>query len=150
MKVGAIVPAGWHNEITLVLTGLDVERKAELALDALWAAVPGGRDAFERVETRLLRADRADPQRMTEAVALLTIAVAGEKRTVARLSRAAVETALASYPGFFATTPPGPGSAGERVLAGRAPRRRGPAAGVLRGLVVGGPGARPAARRRRP
>ncbi len=111
VKVGAIVPAGWHNEITLVLTGLDVEGKAELALEALWAAVPGGREAFERVETRLLRADRADPQRMTDAVALLTVAVAGERRTVARLSRAAVETALASYPGFFATTPPGPGSA---------------------------------------
>jgi hypothetical protein len=111
VKVGAIVPAGWHNEITLVITGLDVEAKAALALDALWAAVPGGREAFERVETRLLRADREDPQRMTEAVSLLTIAVAGEKRTVGRLSRAAVETALASYPGFFATTPPGPGSA---------------------------------------
>ena len=88
-----------------------IRDRARLALDALWAAVPGGREAFERVETRLLRADREDPERLSEAVSLLTIAVAGEKRTVSRLSRAAVETALASYPGFFATAPPGPGSA---------------------------------------
>ncbi|MDD7965812.1 acyclic terpene utilization AtuA family protein [Actinomycetospora lemnae] len=111
VKVGAIVPAGWHNEMTFVLTGLDVEAKAEHALAALWAGVPGGRKAFERVETRLLRADRPDPQRMTDAVSLLTVAVAGGKEACARLSRAAVETALSGYAGFFATTPPGPGSA---------------------------------------
>jgi len=111
VKVGAIVPAGWHNEVTFVLTGLDLEQKAEHAQAALWAGVPGGRKAFDRVETRLLRADRPDPARMTEAVALLTVAVAGSKEAAGRLSRAAVETALAGYPGFFATAPPGPGSA---------------------------------------
>ncbi|MFC5137323.1 acyclic terpene utilization AtuA family protein [Actinomycetospora rhizophila] len=111
VKVGAIVPAGWHNEMTFVLTGLDVEAKAEHALAALWAGVPGGRDAFDRVETRLLRADVPDPRRLTDAVSLLTVAVAGSREACARLSRAAVETALAGYPGFFATTPPGPGSA---------------------------------------
>ena len=111
VKVGAVVPAGWHNEMTFVLTGLDVEAKAEHALAALWAGVPGGRKAYDRVETRLLRADRPDPARMTEAVSLLTVAVAGSKEAVGRLSRAAVETALAGYPGFFATAPPGPGSA---------------------------------------
>jgi hypothetical protein len=111
VKAGAVLPAGWHNEITLVLTGLDIEAKAEQALAALWAGIPGGRDAYDRVETRLLRADRPDATRMTDAVALLTIAVAGEQKAVARLSRAAVEGALASYPGFFATAPPGPGSA---------------------------------------
>ncbi|GAA4881902.1 acyclic terpene utilization AtuA family protein [Actinomycetospora straminea] len=111
VKVGAIVPAGWHNEMTFVLTGLDVEAKADHALAALWAGVPGGREAFERVETRLLRADRPDPARMTDAVSLLTVAVAGGKEACARLSRAAVETALAGYAGLFATTPPGPGSA---------------------------------------
>ena len=111
VKAGAVVPAGWHNEMTFVLTGLDVEAKAEHALAALWAGVPGGRKAYDRVETRLLRADRPDPARMTEAVSLLTVAVAGSKEAVGRLSRAAVETALAGYPGFFATAPPGPGSA---------------------------------------
>jgi hypothetical protein len=111
VKVGAIVPAGWHNEMTFVITGLDVDAKADHALAALWAGVPGGRDAFDRVETRLLRADRNDPVRMTDAVSLLTVAVAGGKDACARLSRAAVETALSGYAGFFATTPPGPGSA---------------------------------------
>ncbi|WP_433803857.1 acyclic terpene utilization AtuA family protein [Actinomycetospora sp. CA-084318] len=109
VKVGAIVPAGWRNEITLVITGLDVEAKAQLALDALWTAVP--RETFERVETTLVRGDREDPKRLAEAVSFLRIAVAGEQRAVARLPRAAVETALGSYPGCFATSPPGPGSA---------------------------------------
>ncbi|MEJ2863137.1 acyclic terpene utilization AtuA family protein [Actinomycetospora sp. OC33-EN07] len=111
VKVGAIVPAGWHNEMTFVITGLDVDGKVDHALAALWAGVPGGRDAFDRVETRLLRADRDDPTRMTDAVSLLTVAVAGSREACARLSRAAVETALSGYAGFFATTPPGPGSA---------------------------------------
>ena len=111
VKAGAVLPAGWHNEVTFVLTGLDVEAKAEQALAALWDGIPGGPDAFDRVETRLLRADRPDPARMSDAVALLTVAVAGDQKTVARLSRAGVEGALASYPGFFSTAPPGPGSA---------------------------------------
>jgi hypothetical protein len=111
VKVGAILPAGWTNEVTLVLTGLDIDAKADLALATLWDGVPGGAGAFDRVETRLLRAGVDDPARMTDAVSLLTVAVAGDQKAVARLPRAATETALSGYAGFFATTPPGPGRA---------------------------------------
>ncbi|WP_232662356.1 acyclic terpene utilization AtuA family protein [Pseudonocardia sp. TRM90224] len=112
VKVGAVSTAGWRNQTTLVLTGLDIEAKAELAQRALWAAVPGGRAAFDEVSVQLLRADRPDPRSMDEAVALLTIGVTStDRRRAASLSRGAVETALASYPGFFATEPPGPSSA---------------------------------------
>jgi hypothetical protein len=111
VKVGALIPAGWRNECTFVLTGLDIERKATLAQAALWAHVPGGEKAFDQVTVRLLRADRPDPPTMLEAVALLTITVSGpDPAPVAGFSRAAVETGLGSYPGLAMTAPPGAGS----------------------------------------
>ena len=63
VKVGALASAGWRNRTTFVLTGLGIEAKAELAQRQLWAAIPGGREAFEDVDVRLLRADRPDPAR---------------------------------------------------------------------------------------
>ncbi|MGH3320636.1 MAG: acyclic terpene utilization AtuA family protein [Streptosporangiaceae bacterium] len=111
LKVGAVCTAGWRNQVTFVLTGLDVEAKAELAERALWAGIPGGRGAYEDVDVRLLRADRPDPARRDDAVALLRIAASTRERGLARLlSRAAVETGLASYPGLYLTEPPDPGS----------------------------------------
>jgi hypothetical protein len=106
-KVGAVCRAGWQSSVTFVLTGLEIEAKAESAQDALWAAVPGGREAFDEVEVRLLRADREDPPTMTRAVALLTVSVAGRDREAAdALSAAAVATGLAGYPGLYLTGPP--------------------------------------------
>jgi hypothetical protein len=111
-KVGLLVQESWRNAVTFVLTGLDVEAKAELAQRALWAGLPGGRDAFDEVAVRLLRADRDDPGPVTEAVSLLTVEVADADRArVDAFSRAAVETALASYPGLYLTSPPGRASA---------------------------------------
>ncbi|MGH3344065.1 MAG: acyclic terpene utilization AtuA family protein [Carbonactinosporaceae bacterium] len=113
LKVGAVCPAGWRNAMTFVLTGLDIEAKAELAQQALWGLVPGGREAFDAVEVRLLRADRPDPACTEEAVALLTVAVAARDEALAgRLfSGSVVGTGLASYPGFYCTEPPGRASA---------------------------------------
>jgi hypothetical protein len=75
----------------------------------LWAAVPGGRESFDEVTVDLLRHDRPDAPSNDEATALLRITVVDrdEGRVGRAFSRAAVETALASYPGFFATSPPG-------------------------------------------
>ena len=111
VKVGALLPGGWKNEGTFVLTGLDIEEKAELAQAALWAHVPGGEKAFEAVTVRLIRADRDNPATMGEAVAFLTVTVTGsDPKSVAAFSRAAIETGLGSYPGFHMTAPPGKGS----------------------------------------
>ncbi|GAA1649144.1 acyclic terpene utilization AtuA family protein [Georgenia ruanii] len=112
VKVGAVVPAGWRTSTTFVLTGGDVEAKAAAAQAALWSGVPCGREAFDDVAVRLLRADRPDPASMSEAVALLTVAVRGHDRDrVARFARTAVETWLTGYPGLYFTGPPGPPSA---------------------------------------
>ncbi|MGV0739755.1 acyclic terpene utilization AtuA family protein [Mycobacterium syngnathidarum] len=111
VKVGIITTPGWRNEVTFVLTGLDVTAKAELAESALWRAIPGGRAAFDDTRVRLLRADRNNPPHPDAGVALLTIGVAGDREDVKMLARAAVETGLSSYPGLHITSPPGPGSA---------------------------------------
>jgi hypothetical protein len=111
VKVGALFPGGWKNEGTFVLSGLDIEAKAAQATKALWAHVPGGEKAFDQVTTRFIRADRDNPATMHEAVAFLTVTVTGQDpKAVAAFSRAAVETGLGSYPGFFMTAPPGKGS----------------------------------------
>jgi hypothetical protein len=109
LKVSGNYLGGFRNSMTLVLTGLDVEAKAAVAERVLWAAVPGGRESFDEVTVDLLRHDRPDAPSNDEATALLRITVVGreEGRVGRAFSRAAVETALASYPGFFATSPPG-------------------------------------------
>ena len=112
VKVGLITTPGHRNSVTFVITGDDVPAKADLAQRALWAAVPGGEKAFDEVDVRLLRADRPDPAAPDEATALLTVSVASRDRSsVAQLARAAVETGLSSYPGFYLTAPPSSGSA---------------------------------------
>ncbi|MFJ6263301.1 acyclic terpene utilization AtuA family protein [Rhodococcus erythropolis] len=111
VKVGALVSAGWRNEITFVLTGCNIEGKAELALDALWRGIPGGKESYARVASRVLRADRPDPASMNQSVAMLTVSVFDRaKGKVGAFPRAAVETGLSSYPGLYFTGPPMPGS----------------------------------------
>jgi hypothetical protein len=98
--------------MTLVLTGLDVAEKAELVRRALFPP-PLGEARFAAVDFHLVRADRGDAATTEEASALLRITVRDpDPRKVGRaFSGAAVELALASYPGFFATSPPGEESA---------------------------------------
>ncbi|MEU9120354.1 acyclic terpene utilization AtuA family protein [Streptomyces sp. NPDC048506] len=112
LKAGLTRLGGWRNEVTFVLTGLDVEAKAELVrrqMDAAFAAA--GRRPAE-VRWTLARTDRDDADVQEEASALLRLVVRdADQRAVGRVvSGAAVELALASYPGFHLTAPPGKGS----------------------------------------
>jgi hypothetical protein len=93
--------------MTFVLAGLDIEGKATLAADTLWELV-GGRERFAETHTMLVRADRPNPERFEDTVAYLTIAVKDpDAQKVGRaFSSKVVEMALASYPGFFMTSPP--------------------------------------------
>jgi len=99
---------GHRNTMTFVLTGLDIEAKARLAEETLWTLV-GGREQFAEVSVRLVRSDRPDPRSNEEASAYLHVMVKDPDATKAgRLfSNRAVEMALANYPGFYVTTPPG-------------------------------------------
>ena len=104
-KVAVNTLGGFRNSMTFLLTGLDIEAKAELVQRQLAPALEG----IEAVEWSLSRTDREDADANDRAVARLTVAVKdGDARRIGRpFSSAAVEIALASYPGAAMTAPPG-------------------------------------------
>ncbi|MFQ5947966.1 MAG: acyclic terpene utilization AtuA family protein [Acidimicrobiia bacterium] len=110
-KVGINYLGGFRNTVTLVIPGLDIEDKAEVALAALWRSL-GGEDRFAQVDVRLVRHDQIDPERNEDAFAYLSVTVKDRDREkVGRaFSGKGVELALSNYPGFTLTAPPGDGS----------------------------------------
>ncbi len=98
---------GFRNSMMMLVPGPDVERKSELVLSALLHKL-GGRERFTKVQSLLLRADTALPQRQEEASAILKIMVMDrDKERVGRLfSQTAVELATASIPGLALLQPP--------------------------------------------
>ncbi len=97
---------GYRNQMTFVLTGLDIEGKAALVERTLRSVVDARE--FDAFEIDLARTDRPDATTNREAAALLKVTVkSGDPKKAGRAVTAAVtEMALASYPGFFCTTPP--------------------------------------------
>lgn len=108
LKVSLNSLGGFRNEVTFVLTGLDVEAKAELVRHQLES---GLQVKPAELEWTLARTDRPDADTEQTASALLRCVVRDpDPDTVGRrFSSAAVELALASYPGFASTAPPGDG-----------------------------------------
>ncbi|WP_326561604.1 acyclic terpene utilization AtuA family protein [Micromonospora sp. NBC_01796] len=107
LKVGANSLGGFRNTATFVLCGLDIEAKAELVRAQLTEAV--GATGLEFV---LARTDHADAVDTESASALLHVHLRdGDAKRAGRLfSAAAVELALASYPGCTLTGVPGDAS----------------------------------------
>jgi hypothetical protein len=124
---------GYKNSMTFVLAGLDIEEKAKLAEETLWKLV-GGRERFAETRATLRRGDRPDPGSNEEAFAHLTISVKDpDAQKVGRaFSSKVVEMALASYPGFFMTSPP----SGESQIGVYWPTLV-PSAAVEQRLVIG-------------
>jgi Acyclic terpene utilisation family protein AtuA len=112
LKVALNMLGGYRNTMTLVITGLDIEQKAEHARQLLFTRL-GGADAFDQADVRLLRFDRPDAPVNEQATAHLRITVKSQdERAVGRaFSDAALELALGGYAGFYATTPPTSASA---------------------------------------
>lgn len=110
-KVAMNYLGGFRNSMTFGITGLDVEAKAALLERALWERV-GGRDRFAEVDVQLTASGRDDPRTNEDALSHLRITVKDpDQAKVGRAFTAAiVELALANYPGFFATAPPGDGT----------------------------------------
>ncbi|MFF7950556.1 acyclic terpene utilization AtuA family protein [Streptomyces griseorubiginosus] len=108
LKVGLNRLGGFRNEVAFVLTGLDIEAKAALVRQQLEPALAKIAD----VRWDLARTDRPDADTEETASALLRLVVRDpDQEAVGRaLSGAAVELALASYPGFHVLAPPGKGS----------------------------------------
>ncbi|WP_231931159.1 acyclic terpene utilization AtuA family protein [Micromonospora coriariae] len=104
LKVGVNNLGGFRNSMTFVLCGLDIEAKAALVRGQVEEAV--GKDGLEFV---LARTDHPDATDTEAASALLHVHLRDSDRTRAgrAFSAAAVELALASYPGCTLTTLPG-------------------------------------------
>ena len=105
LKVSLNSIGGFRNTATFVLTGLDIDAKADLLrgqLDAGLSVTPA------EVQWNLARTDQPDADSEQTASALLTCTVRDPDPDVVgrRFSSAAVELALASYPGFHTTAPP--------------------------------------------
>ncbi|WP_153502634.1 acyclic terpene utilization AtuA family protein [Cumulibacter manganitolerans] len=118
LKVSMAVEGGYRNQMLLCLTGEDPEGKAAIAEKTIWNMIPGGRDAFERVEVDLLGRNAEDPQTFGAATTLLRIAVAdsNEKLVGRAFSGAVIQTGLSTYPGLYATSPPGGATAYETYI----------------------------------
>jgi hypothetical protein len=111
LKVGVASIDGYRNAMTFVLTGLDLDAKAALVRTQLEDAV--GKDGLIFTLTR------------TEDGALLHTAIhdSDPKRAGRTFSNAAVELALASYPGCTLTTPPGNATPNTVFKADETPQR---------------------------
>ncbi|WP_169543672.1 acyclic terpene utilization AtuA family protein [Sneathiella aquimaris] len=109
-KVCMNILGGYRNSMELVLTGLDIEEKAEIFTDVLFKLV-GGKDVFDEVSIDLIRTDKPDAQRTEEAFASLRISVkSSDPKLAGRIfSAKIIELALATFPGFTGRTAPGAG-----------------------------------------
>ncbi len=108
LKVSLNSIGGFRNAASFILTGLDIEAKADLLQRQLEASLTV-RPA--ELQWTLARTDHPDADTEERASALLHCVVRDpDPANVGRkFSAAAVELALASYPGFTTTAPPGDG-----------------------------------------
>ena len=89
---------GYKNSLTFLLAGLDKEEKARVAEEAFWGFL-GGRDQFAETQVQYRGATDDD---VADSLALLTIAArdADEPKVGRKFWNAAIEMALANFPGF--------------------------------------------------
>jgi hypothetical protein len=107
LKVSVNTLGGYRNQVELVLTGLDIEAKAAWVREQLEARLGASRPAV--VDWHLDRLPQPDAETEEAASCLLRVTVKDPSADVVgrAFSAAAVELALASYPGFTMTSPPG-------------------------------------------
>ncbi len=106
LKVALNLLGGYRNTTTMVLTGLDIEQKAEHATSLLTGLL-GGTEQFDEFDVRLLRFDHLDAPTNEQATAHLRITVKDQdERKVGRaFSDVVWELALGGYAGFHTTGP---------------------------------------------
>lgn len=127
LKVAMNYLGGFRNSLTLVMTGLDVEAKADLALRTI---IGVGLDEAQRLAsdpTALAAASQLDvaelsvaldatakddPSLPSDAQSFLRLTVKDPdgRKAGKPFTAPVIEATLSSYPGLFPTTPPGPAS----------------------------------------
>ncbi|MFZ1362077.1 MAG: acyclic terpene utilization AtuA family protein [Candidatus Nanopelagicales bacterium] len=126
LKVGINMLGGFRNTVSLVLTGLQQDEKANIALNAVCGisleqaesgATPSelaelsSLDVTE-LDIQLLRTFQTNPITLAEAQSFLNITVKdpNPKKVGRAFSSKVIEATLSSYPGLFPTRPPAEGS----------------------------------------
>jgi hypothetical protein len=101
---------GYGNSFTVLLAGLDIEKKAGIVENTLFKSI-GGKETFEKAKVQLIRSDKENPATNEEAFAYLRLSVMdSDPKKVAAFSSKLIELALCNIPGFAGTTPPAKGS----------------------------------------
>ncbi len=90
----------YKQSFEILLTGLDIEKKAEVFLDAVFHNI-GGRDQYDAVDIQLIHSEQENPASNEQANAQLRVALTtNDASKVGRLLIAKVtELALANIPG---------------------------------------------------
>jgi hypothetical protein len=103
LKVGVVQDGGYRQDVSIALTGLDIEAKARVVERAFWNACVHDREDYDSVEVTLHRTDKADPSTNEEAVATWQMIL--RDRDESKLGRpvfdARAQLGLATIPGFF-------------------------------------------------
>jgi len=101
---------GFRNQMSFLLTGLNIPEKADLLERTIRHEMDVS--AFEVFDVQLANTSKPDAVTNQEAAALLKVTVKSQdSKAVGRaFSGKLVELVLASYPGLFTTTPPTDGS----------------------------------------
>ena len=76
-KVCFNIQGPYKQSMEVLLTGLDIEKKAELYLDAVFHNM-GGREQFDDVDIQLIRSDHEDPDNNEVAHAALRVTITGQ------------------------------------------------------------------------
>ena len=105
LKVCVNELGGFRNSVELVLTGLDIDEKAEWVRDQLTPSLRAETVTWTR--TALPAAD-ADTEEGASCLLRCTVMDPAPEPCAKAFTGPAVELALASYPGFTMTAPPGP------------------------------------------
>ena len=107
-KVLLTYPGGFRNSMTLAITGADRRAKADLGERAVWAQIPGGRARFAESLVEVIGATLESNAADDQSYLRISVADPDSAAVGRQFSSAVVATALASYPGLYLTTPPGP------------------------------------------
>lgn len=125
LKVAMTRLGGFRNTFELILTGLEIEQKADLVLraaagvslqdaDELDPAALAAKSKWEvtELDISLLRRDRPDSDSLAAAQAVLRLTVKDpDPAKVGKpVTAALIEAGLSSYPGFYASAPPAAGT----------------------------------------
>ncbi|MHB1710358.1 MAG: acyclic terpene utilization AtuA family protein [Acidimicrobiales bacterium] len=103
LKVAMNELGGYRHDVSIALTGLDIEAKAQLVEEAFWMACPYEPAEIAGVTTSVVRTDKEDPASNEEAVARwqMTLKDPDEAKVGRAIFDATVELSLSTIPGFF-------------------------------------------------